>query len=405
VENREKGLSVKTPAGCRQIIAILIAIILACSFIAQMISTNGGQIKIEKVAFDVRGASLSGELYYPAFTTDEDSYPAVVVVAGAGIINYQMRSFGEELAKKGYVVLNLNAYGSGASETPVYNENDQGVLEYNIFGTPMGSLDAVHYLRTVEFIDSERIGLVGHSQGSRRAGYAALMDCGYYSFNDVMLNVLYEKFNIDLTEEQLSENADAIASDKLNADQLLHYNTLKEEYYDDYRVMVKSICLVGSTAQYVYPTSMVNVAGHDVLRSCKVNIGIINGTYDFGYVSFNNSEDAKNGMYIPVGSDIIQGGYYTLDDLTNTSANIGMFRQDTINTNDSLRNAIENRSLRVIMQTGETHSKNFFSRRTSAMIVDYFNQTLNNHADILQTGESSITFVWREISTQLPCCR
>ena len=397
MENREKGLSVKTPAGCRQIIAILIAIILACSFIAQMISTNGGQIKIEKVAFDVRGASLSGELYYPAFTTDEDSYPAVVVVAGAGIINYQMRSFGEELAKKGYVVLNLNAYGSGASETPVYNENDQGVLEYNIFGTPMGSLDAVHYLRTVEFIDSERIGLVGHSQGSRRAGYAALMDCGYYSFNDVMLNVLYEKFNIDLTEEQLSENADAIASDKLNADQLLHYNTLKEEYYDDYRVMVKSICLVGSTAQYVYPTSMVNVAGHDVLRSCKVNIGIINGTYDFGYVSFNNSEDAKNGMYIPVGSDIIQGGYYTLDDLTNTSTNIGMFRQDTINTNDSLRNAIENRSLRVIMQTGETHSKNFFSRRTSAMIVDYFNQTLNNHADILQTGESSITFVWREI--------
>ena len=142
---------------------------------------------------------------------------------------------------------------------------------------------------------------------------------------------------------------------------------------------------------------MVNVAGHDVLRSCKVNIGIINGTYDFGYVSFNNSEDAKNGMYIPVGSDIIQGGYYTLDDLTNTSTNIGMFRQDTINTNDSLRNAIENRSLRVIMQTGETHSKNFFSRRTSAMIVDYFNQTLNNHADILQTGESSITFVWREI--------
>lgn len=100
MENREKGLSVKTPAGCRQIIAILIAIILACSFIAQMISTNGGQIKIEKVAFDVRGASLSGELYYPAFTTDEDSYPAVVVVAGAGIINYQMRSFGEELAKR-----------------------------------------------------------------------------------------------------------------------------------------------------------------------------------------------------------------------------------------------------------------------------------------------------------------
>lgn len=396
---KQKGnwLSLKTSKGCRQVLCVLIGFILLCSFIAQMLSTSGGQIKVEKVAFDVRGASLTGELYYPAFTTDEDSYPAVIVVPGAGIISYQMRAFGEELAKKGYVVLNLNAYGSAASETPAYNENDQGVNEYNIFGTPMGALDAVHYLRTVEFVDAERIGLVGHSQGSRRAGYAALMDCGFYSLNDIMLNVLHDTFLVELEEGQLAEDADTIAVNVLNEDQLLHYHALRDECYEDYRVMSKSICLVGSTAQFVYPTSVVNVAGHDVMRTCKVNIGIINGTYDFGYVPFNNSEDAKNGMYIPLESDIVQGGYYALDDLTNTSENVGMFRQATVVNNDRLKDAIEARSLRVIMQTAETHSKNFFSRRTSAMIVDYFNQTLNHHVDTVQTSEGSIGFVWREL--------
>ena len=118
-----------------------------------------------------------------------------------------MRSFAEELAKRDYVVLNLNPYGSGLSETPKYNENDQGVDAYDIFATPMGVLDAVNFVRSLEFVDTTNIGLTGHSQGSRRTGYAALMDCGYYSFNDVMINVLSDTFGMEFTEEEINMDA------------------------------------------------------------------------------------------------------------------------------------------------------------------------------------------------------
>ena len=56
----------KDRKGCYKVLAILFAIILVASFIAAMISSNGGQVKIESVMIDGRGAELSADLYYPA---------------------------------------------------------------------------------------------------------------------------------------------------------------------------------------------------------------------------------------------------------------------------------------------------------------------------------------------------
>lgn len=286
-----KGVfDLNTAGGCKRLLSLLVALVIVLSFFAQLISTDGGRIKVEKIRIDARGATLEGELYYPAGTTDEDKYPAVVIVPGAGSINYQLRSFAEEFAKRDYVVFSINAYGSGASETPVYNENDQGILEYNIFGTPMGCLDAVDFVRTLQFVDQENIGVMGHSQGSRRSGYAALMDCGYYTLNDILLTVLNEKLGVEISAADLEKNADDIAAERLDASGLNAYNILKEQEAENYNTMIKGACLIGSTAEYVNPTAQVTVAGHEVTRNCQVNLCIINGTFDYGYVGFNNSE-------------------------------------------------------------------------------------------------------------------
>ena len=370
---------------------------LLSQLFAAMISSDTGAIKIESIMLDARGAELSADLYYPAGTTDRDRLPAVIVAPGAGCTKEHMRSFAEELAKRDYVVLNVNPYGSGLSETPVYNENGMGIEEYNIFATPLGVLDAVHFVRQLEFVDATRIGLTGHSQGSRRTGYAALMDCGYYTFNDVMLNLLHDTFNVALSEEDIQRDADAIAKEKLSPDAMTAYETLKAQYKADYDCMVKSLCLVGSTAQYCNPTAIVEVAGYEVTRTCKVNECIINGSYDFGYKSFNNADDTKAAWYIDASEDIVNGTYYALDDMTASSQAVGTFRVDGIGSNSQLAEAIENRSLRMVLLTPETHSKNFFSPQTTAMVIDYFNQTLNNHADTLVTAKSSLHFVYREL--------
>ena len=82
------------------------------------------------------------------------------------------RIWAEELARRNFVVLNVSAYGAGTSAQPDYDENDQGIegLDGNL--TPMGLLDAKAFLSSLSFVDSTRIGMAGHSMGSRRTGYA-----------------------------------------------------------------------------------------------------------------------------------------------------------------------------------------------------------------------------------------
>lgn len=393
---KTKFLTLKTREGCKRIMALLIAIIVMSGFFAALISSDGGKIKIESIIIDARGAELSGDLYYPAGTTDRDSYPAVILAPGAGVIKENMRIFAEELARRGYVVLNLNPYGSGLSETPVYNENGMGIEKYDIFATPLGVLDAVHFLRSLKFVDNTRIGLSGHSQGSRRTGYAALMDCGYYTYNDILLNLLHDSFGVPITAEDIEKDADEVAAARLTPEELAVFKQWKEDYRADYDSMVRSICLIGSTAQYCNPTAVVQVAGIDVTRTCKVNMSIINGTYDYSYLSFNNADATKEAWYIDKSQDIVNEGYYALDDITGTSKLIGTFRKDTILNNNELKEAIENRSLRIVMQTRETHSKNFFSYKTTARVIDYFNQTLNNNADKIATSNGEMVSMWRE---------
>lgn len=393
----KKYLNLQTREGCKRLLAILMAVIILAGLFAALMSSDGGKIKIQSIIIDARGAELSGDLYYPAGTTDRQSYPAVILAPGAGVVKENMRIIAEELARRGYVVFNCNPYGSGLSETPGYNENDMGIEKYDIFATPLGVLDAVHFVRSLEFVDNTRIGLSGHSQGSRRTGYAALMDCGYYTFNDMMLNLLHDSFDVTITTDDIEKNADEVAADKLTPEQLALYKQLKGDYQLDYESMVRSICLIGSTAEYCNPKAVVNVAGVDVTRTLKTNQCVINGTYDFGYLSFNNADTTKESWYIDPADDIVNEGYYALNDMTGTSNLIGTFRQDTILNNNELKAAVENRSLRIVMQTRETHSKNFFSHQTAARVVDYFSQTLNNNPDKAFTSAGEMVSIWREL--------
>ena len=82
---KKNWLTLKTKAGCWHLFLILVAAILVFSFCAQMITTRGGHIKVQKMTIDARGAKLEGDLYYPAGISDEDKLPAVIVVHGGGV--------------------------------------------------------------------------------------------------------------------------------------------------------------------------------------------------------------------------------------------------------------------------------------------------------------------------------
>ena len=164
---------------------------------------------------------MQATLYTPRIVHAGDNLPAILVTHGTSCSNSTVNGVAEELASRGFVVLSLSAYGSGSSET-----QDVGDPRMD---PSLGIYDGLQYLRTLQYIDKTRIGMVGHSQGSKNVAAAVDMDCSLYTLNDLMLNVLSETFGQSFTLEEISQDADELAAQRLSADQLVHYQAIRAE--------------------------------------------------------------------------------------------------------------------------------------------------------------------------------
>ena len=395
--------SLKTLDGCKRVLALLLVIIFATSFMAALISSDFGKVKISHLKFDVRGAEIDADLYVPAGTSDADSLPAVITVHGGGVVKGVMKHFAEELSRRGFVVLNVNAYGQGLSEQPKSDDAGLGENGFDVRAMPLqGIWDCVDYLRTLKYVDKTRIGATGHSMGSRRAGLVALLDSGYYTLNDLLINEMYEKFGVAISEEEIAENADDLAAKYLDEKQLEYYQYLKAEDTEYYNTRVKSVCLLGSNANLVNPLHTVTVAGYEVQRNCQANIGVVTGTYDEGYWNFKAEDNTKAAWYTN-GEDAELGMWYAVNDLSKSSAKLGYFDEESVLSNQALSDAVETRTLRMCKLNPETHSKNFFSIMTTSDVCKYFEQTLKyNGGNLGEAGSkpidtSSNVWYWRAI--------
>lgn len=399
-KKESRRFTLKNKSGCARIFAVCLCVLLLASFAAQMISTQGGRIKVEEVTIDSRGAVLSAELYYPAGTSDEDKLPVILVAHGAGVTRGNYRGIAEELARRGFVVMNINGYGTGFSEMPKYDERDMGIDMYDTWTTPSGILDALNYVRTFNFIDQTRIGIIGHSQGSRRAEYATLLDCGYLTFNDIMINVLHDTFGQSFTEEEIGLDADMLAAERLNGDQMEFYNYLKEQNREWFDTRVHSLLLVGSSALNSGPMQAVEVAGHEVMRNCRMNMGLINGIYDS--TAFASDETTLEAFHIAdTETEVTTDKWYMLDDVGESSTIIGDFYGSVLE-NEQLQSSLKEHTTRLVSFNVETHSKEFFSKDTTQDIVKYFEQTLSYNGGELGASDAhpvdahNIVFFMRE---------
>lgn len=398
---KRKLFTFDTAAGCKRLFVLFLALVLVFSFCARLVASDMGKVKQTRTYFDARGAMVEADLYYPAGTSDKDKLPAVIVAHGGGVTNGNMKGIAEELARRGFVVLNVNSYGIGLSEQPVYDDNGQGIDEFDRKATPAGMIDALNYVRTLKFVDQTRVGMTGHSNGSRRSGFAGIMDCGYLTFNDILLNILHDEFGIAISEEDLYTDADEIAKAELDETQLKLYETLKAQEKAVYDTKIKSIFLIGSDADKITFAQPVTVAGHEVMRNCQVNFGIVSGRYDDRYREYISKDPAKQNWYTG-GEDVVLDTWYVIDDQTATSTQVGNFYTDSVVSNEALKTAIDNRDTRVITFTPETHSKNFFSKETAGAVAKYFEQTMGYNCGNLADAEtkpldiSNSVFMWRE---------
>jgi pimeloyl-ACP methyl ester carboxylesterase len=128
-------------------------VVLAGSAAASAVQTSGG-VALRDVRFETEGGTrLSALLYVPPDATPETPAPAVLAVHGYINSRETQSGFAIELARRGYVVLALDQTGHGFSAGRAITEG---------FGGPAG----LEYLRSLPFVDTDNIGLEGHSMGA-----------------------------------------------------------------------------------------------------------------------------------------------------------------------------------------------------------------------------------------------
>ncbi|WP_444934186.1 DPP IV N-terminal domain-containing protein [Microbulbifer sp. JTAC008] len=117
------------------------------------------------------GQELFYRLYKPANFDAKKSYPVMVFVYGGPhaqvVTNSWDKLFNQYMAQQGYIVFSLDNRGSAnrgtTFENPIFKNMGSPEVEDQITG--------VEFLRTLPYVDKNKVGIFGHSYG----GYMALM--------------------------------------------------------------------------------------------------------------------------------------------------------------------------------------------------------------------------------------
>lgn len=149
----------------KRTLALVLAIaVFTVSALVLRASLTGGfsvQVKNVNIVTD-EGVNLSATLWVPKNATTDTPAAGIVVAPGGNTPHVFYASYSIELARRGYVVLAYDYYGTvGSGMTTEGNS---------------GALAAMKYLSGLSFVDGDRLGATGHSNGGGQAAAAILSD-------------------------------------------------------------------------------------------------------------------------------------------------------------------------------------------------------------------------------------
>ena len=149
-----------------------LVLVLLGGLVAWYTQTSGGSITIKDVRFvSTNGTQMSALLYIPEEVTAENPAPGILAIHGYINSRETQAGYAIEFARRGYVVLALDQTGHGYSDPPAFA---------NGFGGPLG----LAYLRSLDIVDPDNIGMEGHSMGGWASlAAASTMPDAYQSIN------------------------------------------------------------------------------------------------------------------------------------------------------------------------------------------------------------------------------
>ena len=141
----------------RALLILVFSLFLLSTFIviAQLFNTDFGKVRVQLVRIEGDNISVVGYLYEPKNAKNLENLPAVVLIHGVMNAKETMTPLALELARNGIVALSIDALQHGGTTGKATPEDDPS----------LGGSAAVQYLRSLDYVNSSNIGLVGHSMG------------------------------------------------------------------------------------------------------------------------------------------------------------------------------------------------------------------------------------------------
>jgi pimeloyl-ACP methyl ester carboxylesterase len=156
----------------KAIIAFVICLIIlvGATVIASLTQRDCGKVDVTNVTYpNFNAVSVRAKLFRPVGATQNDPVPGIVYIHGYQNNRETGDAYCIELARRGFVVLNIDAIGRGNSGIP----ND---INDPDFDETYGGQTSLEYLKALPFVDDNRTGMMGHSLGAEMAYNVALND-------------------------------------------------------------------------------------------------------------------------------------------------------------------------------------------------------------------------------------
>jgi dienelactone hydrolase len=170
VDTQQPQHPVLTTAQAIVAFVVCLVILIGAVTVASLVQRDFGRVEVTNVIFsNYNGIPVRAKLLKPVGATQSNPVPGVVYIHGYQNNRETSDAYCIELAKRGLVVLEVDAIGRGNSGIP----ND---LKSPDFDKTYGATSSLQYLKSLPFVNADSVGMLGHSLGAEMAYAVALKD-------------------------------------------------------------------------------------------------------------------------------------------------------------------------------------------------------------------------------------
>ncbi len=170
--NTDELFKPKRPATAWVVFFACLLVSVAAFVLASLVQRDFGKVDVSNVTYpNANGITVRAKLFVPQGVSEANPAPGVVYIHGYQNNRETSDAYCIEMARRGFVVLEIDAIGRG-------NSGEPGDVDAPDFDPTYGGRTSFEYLKSLPFVDPQRVGLMGHSLGAEMAYTIAVSDPG-----------------------------------------------------------------------------------------------------------------------------------------------------------------------------------------------------------------------------------